>query len=205
MTGGPELVRQYEMGPGNAFSEIEHAIVTAAVDARRLGHAAALSPELLAAAVVGYLPSTARVTGDTEWFAAAVHALSSADGGRLPALVPDRVAPGVGAADGYHPADYLDQACAAPAPTSPHPPNCGRRPRPTAVPRTTCTPWAGGACALPPRTRATALPARPRPGSRRPARTGAAVGGGRRPGGGGVGGRGQQVGLGRAGRGARGP
>ncbi|MEU1405939.1 hypothetical protein ABZ471_26895 [Streptomyces sp. NPDC005728] len=110
LTGGPELVRRYEMGPGNAFSEIEHAIVTAAVDARRLGHAAALSPELLAAAVVGYLPSTARVTGDSEWFAAAVQALSSADSGRLPALVPDRVAPGVGAADGYHPADYLDQS-----------------------------------------------------------------------------------------------
>ncbi|TVL91879.1 hypothetical protein [Streptomyces sp. SAJ15] len=112
LTGGPELVRRYDEGPGNAFTEIEHAVLTAAVDARRLGHTSALPAELLAEAVAGYLPTTARVTHDRDWFAAAVAALCPRPhaNGTLTALVPDRVAPGLGAADGYHPADYLDQS-----------------------------------------------------------------------------------------------
>ncbi|NBE54532.1 hypothetical protein [Streptomyces boluensis] len=109
LTGGPELVRRYETGPGNAFSEIEYAVVTAAVDARRLGHGSALPAELLAEAAAGYLPTTARVTHDHAWFATAVESLCAQESGALSALVPDRVAPGLGAADGYHPADYLDQ------------------------------------------------------------------------------------------------
>ncbi|MEU9502727.1 hypothetical protein [Streptomyces sp. NPDC048196] len=110
LTGGPELVRRYGTGPGNAFSEIEHAVVTAAVDARRLGHGSALPGELLAEAVAGYLPTTARVTHDSGWFATALRSLCAQETGSLSALVPDRVAPGLGAADGYHPADYLDQS-----------------------------------------------------------------------------------------------
>ncbi|MFE7328844.1 hypothetical protein ACFU8W_28480 [Streptomyces sp. NPDC057565] len=110
LTGGPELVRQYDMGPGNALSHIEHAVVTAAVDARRLGHTSALPAELLAEAAAGYLTTTARVTEDRGWFAKAVQSLCSQDTTHLPALVPDRMALGLGVADGFHPADYLDQS-----------------------------------------------------------------------------------------------
>ncbi|MFD6913437.1 hypothetical protein [Streptomyces virginiae] len=108
LTGGPELVRQYAMGPGNALTEVEHAVITAAVDARRLGHTSALPAELLADAAVGYLPTTSRVTHDSGWFETAIKALCPSNR-TLPPLVSDRVAPGLGMADGYHPTDYLDQ------------------------------------------------------------------------------------------------
>ncbi|MFD5068705.1 hypothetical protein ACFWNC_12350 [Streptomyces sp. NPDC058369] len=110
LTGGPALVRRYEAGPGNSFSEIEHALVTAAVDARRLGHASALSRELLAKVVIGYLPTTARVTHDSSSLDTAITSLCSQDAVSLSALIPVRGAPGLGPPDGYHPADYLDQA-----------------------------------------------------------------------------------------------
>ena len=109
LTGGPELVKRYDSGPGGSFSEIEYAVITAAVDARRLGHLSALPGELIADAAAGYLPTTGRVTHDREWFTAAVKALSPQSNGFLSALVPDRVEPGFGAPDGYHPADFLDQ------------------------------------------------------------------------------------------------
>ncbi|GAA0671665.1 hypothetical protein GCM10010193_24910 [Kitasatospora atroaurantiaca] len=112
LTGGPELVRRYECGPGRFFTVIEYALLTAAVDARRLGHAGALPGKLLAEAVVGYLPTSARVTDDG-WFATAAgslcHHLDEHGRGELAALIAERVAPGFGEADGYRPDDYLDQ------------------------------------------------------------------------------------------------
>ncbi|MET8955467.1 hypothetical protein [Streptomyces sp. NPDC004533] len=105
LADGPRLALQYRRGPGNAFSEIEHAVLTAAIDARRLGHAGVLPSALLAEATVGYLPTTARVTHDSAWFATAAESLVQQG-----ALIPDRVAPGLGAPEGYHPADYLDQS-----------------------------------------------------------------------------------------------
>jgi len=112
LTGGPELVRRYECGPGRFFTVIEYALLTATVDARRLGHAGTLPGRLLAEAVVGYLPTTARVTGD-DWFATAVGSLcrhlDEHGRGELAALTAERVAPGFGEADGYRPDDYLEQ------------------------------------------------------------------------------------------------
>ncbi|MFE9256474.1 hypothetical protein [Streptomyces sp. NPDC006879] len=105
LTGGPELVQLYGRGPGNAFSEIEHALLSAAVDVRRLGHSGVLPSALLAEAAVGYLPATARVTHDKAWFANAVESLVQQG-----ALVPGRLAAGLGEPDGYHVCDYLDQS-----------------------------------------------------------------------------------------------
>ncbi|KDN86136.1 hypothetical protein [Kitasatospora cheerisanensis] len=110
LTGGPVLVRRYEQGPGHFFTEIEHALISAAADARRIGHAGPLPPDLLAEAVGGYLPDTARVTADG-WLIAAVEALcrpSDEHGHRgLAALAAVRETPGLGAADGYRVTDYL--------------------------------------------------------------------------------------------------
>ncbi|GAA2153550.1 hypothetical protein GCM10009760_51380 [Kitasatospora kazusensis] len=111
LTGGPALVRRYEQGPGHFFTEIEHALISAAADARRMGHAGPLSAELLTEAVGGYLPGSARVTGDG-WLATAVDSLCrpADENGHsgLAALVAVREAPGLGEADGYRVADYLD-------------------------------------------------------------------------------------------------
>ncbi|ROR45077.1 hypothetical protein [Kitasatospora cineracea] len=112
LTGGPVLVRRYEQGPGHFFTEIEHALISAAADARRIGHTGPLPADLLAEAVGGYLPDTARVTGDG-WLAAAVDSLCHPVGEHahrgLAALAAVRETPGLGAADGYRITDYLDR------------------------------------------------------------------------------------------------
>ncbi|MEU9137806.1 hypothetical protein AB0D33_17880 [Streptomyces sp. NPDC048404] len=110
LTAGPELVRHWDMGPDHWFSAPEHAVLTAAVEARRLGHAAAVPTRLLMDAAVGFMDSTARArAGEGEdWFAAAISTLTrTADGSR--ALIAHRHEPGVGAPDSYRPDDYLEQ------------------------------------------------------------------------------------------------
>ena len=56
LSGGPELLQAYLAGPGRLFTPREHALLTAALDARRLGHMAPLPAALLAAAADGDLP-----------------------------------------------------------------------------------------------------------------------------------------------------
>ncbi|MER5402668.1 hypothetical protein [Streptomyces sp. NPDC002599] len=108
LTAGPELVRHWDMGPDHWFSAPEHAVLTAAVEARRLGHAAAVPTRLLMDAAVGFMDSTARARAGEDWFAEAISTLTrTADGSR--ALIAHRYEPGVGAPDGYRPDDYLEQ------------------------------------------------------------------------------------------------
>ncbi|MGX1885457.1 hypothetical protein [Streptomyces sp. NPDC055287] len=108
LTGGPELVRRWELGPDHWFTAPEHAVLTAAVEARRLGHASAVPARLLMEAAAGFMDSTARATAGKEWFPAAIGALTTAGGGPTP-LVADRHEPGVGEPDSYRPDDYLEQ------------------------------------------------------------------------------------------------
>ncbi|MCO6751218.1 hypothetical protein KQH21_24160 [Streptomyces sp. IpFD-1.1] len=70
LAGGPALVQWYEQadGPEDCYGK---AVVTAAMDARRLGHTAPLPLALLEAAAPGYLTDTQRAAAPEGWFAAA--------------------------------------------------------------------------------------------------------------------------------------
>ncbi|MGV9454833.1 tetratricopeptide repeat protein [Streptomyces sp. NPDC003635] len=108
LTGGPELVRRWDMGPDQWFTAPEHAVLTAAVEARRLGHAGAVPARLLMEAAVGFMDSGARATAGKEWFPAAVSALTAPGRGPAP-LIAERHGPGVGDPDSYRPDDYVEQ------------------------------------------------------------------------------------------------
>ncbi len=115
LSGGPALLAAYDQGPGHTFTTVEHALLTAAIDARRLGHRAPLPAALLAQAADADLDPRERPT-NPDWAQAALTALCTGrrpDGERtdirhtLTALHPH--VPRAGAEAGYEPADYLDQ------------------------------------------------------------------------------------------------
>ncbi|WP_314223522.1 hypothetical protein [Streptomyces zaehneri] len=108
LTVGPEFVRRWEMGPDQWFTAPEHAVLTAAAEARRLGHASAVPKLLLWEAAPGFMDSTARATAGEEWFPAAIGALTTPEGGPAP-LIAERYEPGVGEPDSYRPDGYLEQ------------------------------------------------------------------------------------------------
>ena len=122
LTGGPELLRAYtrsENEPytsGRLFTPTEQALITAALEARRLGHYGPIPAQVLAAAADGYLKPHQR-PGHSRWDNAALTALTTGvrpDGSRtdirrtLTALKPVRARSGH-AETGYEPDDYLDQ------------------------------------------------------------------------------------------------
>ncbi len=115
LSGGPALLAVYDQGPGHTFTPVEHALITAAIDARRLGHRAPLPAALLAQAADADLDPRERPT-DPDWAQAALTALCTGrrpSGARtdirhtLTALHPH--VPRADAEVGYEPADYLDQ------------------------------------------------------------------------------------------------
>ncbi|MGW2612732.1 hypothetical protein ACWC4A_52090 [Streptomyces mirabilis] len=115
LSGGPELVDAYQQGPGVHFTPVEHALITAALDARRLGAHAPLPPDLLAYAADGALEPRHR-PADLDWRDQALLSLTTGernDGSRsdirctLTALHALRATSG-GPAQ-YTPADYLEQ------------------------------------------------------------------------------------------------
>ncbi|WP_329374619.1 hypothetical protein [Streptomyces sp. NBC_01483] len=101
-------MRRWEMGLDRWFTAPEHAVLTAAAEARRLGHASAVPALLLREAAAGFMDSTARATAGKEWFPAAIGALAATEGGPAP-LIAERYEPGVGEPDSYRPDDYLEQ------------------------------------------------------------------------------------------------
>ena len=111
LTGGPELLARYL--DGSLFSPIEHALITAALDARRLGHESPLPVDLLTAAADGYVTDSQR-PDPTAWVAALTaitrgkRADNTPTGVRtLTALTTHRVR---GQTDpDYQPSDFLDQ------------------------------------------------------------------------------------------------
>jgi hypothetical protein len=114
LTGGPELLHAYTSG--GLFNRVEHALITAALDARRLGHQGAIPVTLLATAADGYLSPRQR-PGHPNWATLAVTALTTGkrrDGTRtgirnaLSALKAVRVRSG-DVETGYEPDDYIDQ------------------------------------------------------------------------------------------------
>jgi pentatricopeptide repeat protein len=108
MAGGPALVERLEY-PDDAGDRFAAAIVTAAIDARRLGRLQPVSRELLAEAAAGYLDEQDRVGPPEDWFERGLARAAGEAVLGVTALVPHRQAPGAGPADGYDLHDYLDQ------------------------------------------------------------------------------------------------
>ncbi|MFI1169247.1 helix-turn-helix domain-containing protein [Streptomyces sp. NPDC020801] len=115
LSGGPELLAAYRNRV--LFTAVEHALITAALDARRLGHHQPIPAALLAAAADGYLTARQR-SSDPDWADTALGDLTRGHrrgdhGNRtdirrtLTALVTHVTRSGGAAA--YEPADYLDQ------------------------------------------------------------------------------------------------
>ena len=109
--GGPELIERLE--DGTSFSEVERAIVNTVLDADRFGHTSPISADFLAAVTAAVLPGRLRITDNPHWIDPLLHTLcrepSRMVNGGLTVLMPDRVTPGMGTADGFRPADYVAQ------------------------------------------------------------------------------------------------
>ncbi|MFF7754123.1 hypothetical protein ACFZCP_33910 [Streptomyces sp. NPDC007971] len=103
LSGGPELLAAYDGGPGRVFNHLEHALITAAVKARRLGHRAPFTADLLIAVADGALTPRLRDPNSGQ----ALETLSSSARCALPALIEVRAS--MRAEPKYVLADYLDQ------------------------------------------------------------------------------------------------
>lgn len=115
LTGGPELVDAYLHG--TLFTPVEHALVTAALDARRLGHYGPLPAALLAEAADGYLSARQR-PAEADWATTALRDLTRGYRGHQPGDRTDirrtltaltTYSARSGTPPCYEPADYLDQ------------------------------------------------------------------------------------------------
>jgi hypothetical protein len=114
LTGGPQLLDACLSGPGVFFTASEHALISMALEARRLGHHAPMPLPLLAQAADGVMSPRQR-SGDPGWALRDLTALCEGqrrDGTAtavrtLTALNALRPRSGVPAL--FEPADYLDQ------------------------------------------------------------------------------------------------
>lgn len=108
LAGGPALVERYEH-PDRAEDRYATAIVTAAIDAQRLGHPSLLPHALLADAAYGYLSDEDRTDPPEDWFTTGMSLAAKDPVHGITALQPRREQPGVGPPDGYELHDYLYQ------------------------------------------------------------------------------------------------
>ena len=105
LAGVPDLLRRYDGPGGDPYGQ---AIITAAMDATRLGHASPLPAALLQEAAVGYLAGPQRTQDIASWRDLALDWAADELHGAVLALQPVPPAAGTGVA-GYQVADYLDQ------------------------------------------------------------------------------------------------
>ena len=105
LAGVPNLLRRYDGPGGDPYGQ---AIITAAMDATRLGHASPLPAALLQDAAVGYLTGPQRTNYIGSWRDTALAWATDELRGAVQALQPIPPATGTGVA-GYQIADYLDQ------------------------------------------------------------------------------------------------
>src|SRR6266540_1035402 len=103
LAAGPELVRWWEQAP----DPYGKAVITAALDARRVGAHAPLTRNLLAAAAPSYLTPTHRATAPPDWLDNALTYATTALHGAAATLTP--VGTELGQITGYAVADYLHQ------------------------------------------------------------------------------------------------
>jgi TPR repeat protein len=105
LAAAPQLVSRWEDAP--AASPYGWAVLTAALDAARLGAHAPLSREFLRAAAPGYCTSEQRAEAPENWFEQALAYATAKLHGAAAALSP--AGAGMGQVTGYTAADYLVQ------------------------------------------------------------------------------------------------
>ena len=105
LAGVPDLLRRYKEPGGEPYGQ---AVITAAMDASRLGHASPLPAALLQEAAVGYLTGPQRTKDIATWRDDALAWATEELNGAVRALQPVPPSSGTGVA-GYQVADYLDQ------------------------------------------------------------------------------------------------
>jgi hypothetical protein len=105
LAGVPELLNRYNGPSGYPYGQ---AIITAAMDAARLGHASPLPVALLQDAAVGYLTDPQRTASIESWWDKALDWAKHELRGAVRAMQPVPPPAGTGE-DGYQVADYLDQ------------------------------------------------------------------------------------------------
>ena len=105
LAGVPDLRDRYNGPGGDPYGQ---AIITAAMDATRLGHASPLPAALLQEAAVGYLTGPQRTASIESWRDTALAWAVTELNGAVRALQPVPPPSGTGVA-GYQVADYLDQ------------------------------------------------------------------------------------------------
>jgi hypothetical protein len=107
LAGGPELVQRYDH-PADAEDRFGKAVLTAAMDARRVGCETPVGESFLQVAAPAYLDPSDRAGAPDTWFDTGLrHATREIRG--IAALTEIRQVPGMGSADGYVLHDYLDQ------------------------------------------------------------------------------------------------
>jgi len=103
LAAGPELVRWWE----NAADPYGKAVITAALDARRVGVQAPITRDFLTAAAPAYLAPVQQASASTDWLDRALAYATTNLHGAASTLAP--VPTGMGQISGYTPADYLHQ------------------------------------------------------------------------------------------------
>ena len=103
LAAAPELVRRWDTAP----TRYAWAVITAAVDTRRIGVHSPLSADFLRAAAPGYLTGTERGKAPANWFETALAYATEEIHGAASALAPE--AAEIGVISGYLAADYLLQ------------------------------------------------------------------------------------------------
>jgi uncharacterized protein YidB (DUF937 family) len=105
LAGVPDLLSRYAGPGGDPYGQ---AIITAGMDATRLGHASPLPAALVQEAAVGYLTGPQRTKDIASWRGPALAWATDELNGAVRALQPVPPAGGTGVV-GYQIADYLDQ------------------------------------------------------------------------------------------------
>ncbi|MEU3647265.1 hypothetical protein AB0E59_28055 [Lentzea sp. NPDC034063] len=109
LVGGPGLVRRFE-SPATVVDRYAAAVVSVALDARRLGHQQPFKTELLEAVAGTYLSDADRVDVPKDWFEGGLRRAARDQTHGVTALLPCRISDGLpGAADSYELHDYLEQ------------------------------------------------------------------------------------------------
>ena len=127
LAGVPDLLDRYAGPGGNPYGQ---AIITAAMDATRLGHASPLPPALIQEAAVGYLTGPQRTEAITSWRDAALAWAAEELRGTIRALQPIPSVSGTGVA-GYQVARLPDPARHPETPLCTHTrQHLGRHPQP---------------------------------------------------------------------------
>lgn len=107
LAGGPALVQRYEH-PADADDRYGKAVVTAAMDIRRLGHESPIGGPLLEEVAAVCLAPPDRADAPVGWFSIGLADAAQEVHG-IAALTARRDRPGAGSPDGYVLHDYLDQ------------------------------------------------------------------------------------------------